>query len=244
MPHFLSIWSFFISLPLAGDIKDTNKIKGPRKINIEIIYQKSFNKKYMSETLNNYPKHKKNLRHVTYGIQYFCSILQYFFTHYFADNIRDPGWQWFWICSFGRLSHLYLPGEQNIVIIIILIMTIININTGPWVDRVPVSVSEWLLGSFVLIQYLSNSTNIRKYWDDNAVYSNVFEFFLFPSQPNNQLQCVMIPRCKSGARLFMACEQMFQIIFFLRKNRFLLLTYSQSDLSYSHLVSQQEITPM
>ena len=129
---FCPFGPFFLSLPLAGDIKDTNKIKGPRKINIEIIYQKSFNKEYMSETLNNYPKHKKNLRHVTYGIQYFCSILQYFFTHYFADNIRDPGWQWFWICSSGRLSHLYLPGEQNIVIIIILIMTIININTGPW----------------------------------------------------------------------------------------------------------------
>ena len=32
-------------------------------------------------------------------------------------------------------------------------------------DRVPVSVSEWLLGSFVLIliQYLSNSTNFQKY---------------------------------------------------------------------------------
>ena len=64
------------------------------------------------------------------------------------------------------------------------------------------------------------------------------------SQYHNQMQCVMISRRKSGARLFMACEQMFQIIFFLRKNRFLLLTYSQSDLSYSHLVSQQEITPM
>ena len=38
------------------------------------------------------------------------------------------------------------------------------------IDRVPVSVSEWLLGSFVLILYLSNSTNIHKYWDGNAVY--------------------------------------------------------------------------
>ena len=38
-------------------------------------------------------------------------------------------------------------------------------------DRAPVSVSEWLLGSFVLIliQYLSNSTNFHKYWVGNAV---------------------------------------------------------------------------
>ena len=37
------------------------------------------------------------------------------------------------------------------------------------IDRVPVSVSEWLLGFFVLILILSNSTNIHKYWDSNAV---------------------------------------------------------------------------
>ena len=33
----------------------------------------------------------------------------------------------------------------------------------------PNSVSEWLLGSFVLILYLSNSTNFHKYWVGNAV---------------------------------------------------------------------------
>ena len=44
---------------------------------------------------------------------------------------------------------------------------------GPNVDRVPVSVSEWLLGSFVLILYLSNSTNFHKYWVGNAVYHHV-----------------------------------------------------------------------
>ena len=38
--------------------------------------------------------------------------------------------------------------------------------------RVPVSVSEWLLGSFAMILYLSNSTNIHKYWDGNAVYGD------------------------------------------------------------------------
>ena len=37
------------------------------------------------------------------------------------------------------------------------------------IDRVPVSVSEWILGSFALILYLSNSTNTHKYWDGNAV---------------------------------------------------------------------------
>ena len=40
---------------------------------------------------------------------------------------------------------------------------------GVWsLDRVPVSVSEWLLGPVVLL--LSNSTIIHKYWDGNAVY--------------------------------------------------------------------------
>ena len=36
-----------------------------------------------------------------------------------------------------------------------------------WIDRVPVSVTEWLLGSIVLI--LSNSNNIHKYLYGNAV---------------------------------------------------------------------------
>ena len=45
-----------------------------------------------------------------------------------------------------------------------------NLKGGPHLDRVPVSVSEWLLGSFVLILYLSNSTNFHKYWVGNAVY--------------------------------------------------------------------------
>ena len=36
------------------------------------------------------------------------------------------------------------------------------VKEGGWYDRVPVSISEWLLASLVLI--LSNSTNIHKYW--------------------------------------------------------------------------------
>ena len=41
-------------------------------------------------------------------------------------------------------------------------------SRDPW--QGPCSVSEELFGSWLLIQYLSNSTNIHKYWDDNAVY--------------------------------------------------------------------------
>ena len=39
-----------------------------------------------------------------------------------------------------------------------------NTNQCTYIDRVPVSVSEWLLGSFVLMQYLSNSSINHKYW--------------------------------------------------------------------------------
>ena len=45
-----------------------------------------------------------------------------------------------------------------------------DIENTPEGRQGPISVSEWLLGSFVLIMYLSNSTNIHKYWDANAVY--------------------------------------------------------------------------
>ena len=50
--------------------------KGPKIINIEILYQKSFHKKYMSGTLKNYPKHKKkseaNYLWHTVFLQYFA----------------------------------------------------------------------------------------------------------------------------------------------------------------------------
>ena len=39
-----------------------------------------------------------------------------------------------------------------------------------WIRQGPRSVSEELFGFWLLIQYLSNSTNIQKYWDGNAVY--------------------------------------------------------------------------
>ena len=100
----------------------------------------------------------------------FCRAKGYIEYRWSKRQILDRYWG-------GHFIHIfYLKFYQNILQSHVPLLTIFRANWWYiWsikVDRVPVSVSEWLLGSFVLILYLSNSTYNHKYWDCNAHYLN------------------------------------------------------------------------
>ena len=77
---------------------------------------------------------------------------------------------WYWFILYG--TNLVLPNQKRACVPLYIEIKWGSGQVLKWslTRQGPRSVSEELFGSWLLIQYLSNSTHTHKYWDGNAVY--------------------------------------------------------------------------